>query len=238
VVDHVTSPTALVFPVAQIAAECARRGVDVLVDGAHAPGMLPLDVQAMGRAGVTYYAGNLHKWVCAPKGGGFLWVRPDRRGTVHPVVISHWLGEGMDKEFGWQGTRDISAWLTSPRAISYIAETWGWQRMREQNHAMAVWAQRMLCQRLGVESIGPVDGSLLGAMSTVSLPPALGGAVEEEPAREAMQRRLYSEFRVEAPLVPWGGRRFVRVSCQVYNTPGEYERLADALCALAGEVAQ
>src|SRR3954467_11181002 len=102
VIDHVTSPTATVFPVEQIVRDCAARGVDVLIDGAHAPGMVPLDIEAIGAA---YYAGNLNKWAFAPRGAAFLWVRPDRQAAIHPAVISHHYGEGFASEFSWQGTR-------------------------------------------------------------------------------------------------------------------------------------
>jgi hypothetical protein len=109
-VDHVTSPTAIRLPIERIVDVCAARGVDVLIDGAHAPGMLELDIEAIGAA---YYAGNLHKWVGAPPGAAFLWVRPDRQAHVHPTVISHFLDEGLAAEFAWQGTRDVSAWLAA-----------------------------------------------------------------------------------------------------------------------------
>ncbi len=228
VIDHVTSPTGLVFPVEAIAARCAARGVKVLVDGAHAPGMLDLDVPQVGAA---YYAGNLHKWVCAPKGTAFLWVRPDKQAAVHPLVISHHLGEGFAREFGWQGTRDLAAWLAAPRAAAYF-EDLGWERVRAHNHALAAWAHRLLCDCWGVEPISPLDGRMLGSMATVLLPASLQRMTEVE-GRE-LQQRLYDEFRVEAPLMLWNGRWLLRVSCQVYNVPAEYERVADVIGRVSG----
>src|SRR5258706_5541359 len=141
VIDHVTSPTSLIFPVEQIVAACAQRGVDVLIDGAHAPGMLPLNVAQIGAA---YYAGNLHKWTCGPKGSGFLWARPDRQARVHPVAVSHLFGQGFAREFSWQGARGLSTWLAVPRALEFMAEL-GWERVRSPNHAKANWVQQMLC---------------------------------------------------------------------------------------------
>jgi isopenicillin-N epimerase len=228
VIDHITSPTALIFPVEQIAAECARRGVDVLVDGAHAPGMVPLDVP---RVGVAYYAGNLHKWACAPKGCGFLWVRPDRQAGVHPLVISHHLGEGFSREFGWQGTRDVSAWLSVPRALQFMAEL-GWDGIMGHNHAMARWVQQMLCKAWGVTPISPADGSMLGSMASIPMPPPLDRLTEAEAMD--LQQRLYTTHRIEVPIMLWGGRAFIRPCCQVYNTPDEYEQLARVIPALAG----
>ncbi|MDB5303386.1 MAG: Aminotransferase [Phycisphaerales bacterium] len=228
VIDHVTSPTGLVFPVEQIIAGCMNRKnpVDVLVDGAHVPGMLPLNV---GKLGAAYYAANLHKWVCAPKGSAFLWVRPDLQPAVHPAVISHHLGEGFSREFGWQGTRDLSSWFTIPRAMEFMAEL-GWERVMDHNHRMAAWAHRMLVERWKVEPISPLDGSMLGSTATVRLPDPLDGMDAAQSA--ALQQRLYSEFGIEVPLV-WNEGWTLRVSCQVYNTAAQYERLAEVIETIA-----
>jgi isopenicillin-N epimerase len=163
VIDHVTSPTAIVFPVEAIVAGCNARGVEVLVDGAHAPGMLPLEVPKIGAA---YYTGNLHKWPCAPKGCAFLWVRPDRREGVHPLVVSHHFGEGLAREFGWQGTRDLSAWLTAPRALEFMAEL-GWEAVRTHNHAMAVWVQqRWAIDRINGDGASPAAAGSIGRIGS------------------------------------------------------------------------
>jgi isopenicillin-N epimerase len=230
VIDHVTSPTGLVFPVAEVAAACASRGVDVLVDGAHAPGMLDLDLPALG---VAWYAGNLHKWTCAPKGCGFVWARPDRAAELHPTVISHNFGQGLAKEFNWQGTRDTSAWLTIPAALAFMSAL-GWERVRRHNHALATWAHRMLVDRFGVEPVSPLDGSLLGATATVRLPGRLASLDEAQTA--ALQQDLYTTDRIEVPLVPWQGTLHLRVSCQVYNRPEDYHRLADVVMRRAQDV--
>ena len=229
VLDHVTSPTALIFPVNEIVAGCAQRGVDVLIDGAHAPGMLPLDVPSIGAA---YYTGNLHKWAAAPKGTGFLWVRPDKQAPIHPLIVSHFYGEGFAKEFGWQGTRDLAAWLTVPRGLQFMSEL-GWERAREHNHAMAAWVQAMLCDKWKVEPISPLDGQLLGSMATVRLPGKLAALSEAQ--GQVLQRKLYDRYQVEAPIMIWGGTSFVRPCCQVYNTPDEYHRLGNAILELKRE---
>jgi isopenicillin-N epimerase len=263
VIDHVTSPTALVMPIENIIAGCAKRGVDVLVDGAHGPGMLAMDI---GKLAPAYYAGNLHKWTCAPKGCGFVWVRPDRRAIqppeavsklsgrrgqshflprspenwdsprqfrskIHPLVISHHFEQGMAKEFSWQGTRDISAWLAAPLAIEYFAEL-GWERVMAHNHAMAVWVQQMLCERWNVTPISPADGTMLGAMATVALPAALQRLTENELGE--LQQRLHDEQRVEGALLRWAGRNYVRPCCQIYNVAEEYERLGEILKEVRG----
>jgi isopenicillin-N epimerase len=228
VIDHVTSPTGMVFPVAEIVRACAARGVDVLVDGAHAPGMLGLDVAALGAA---YYAGNLHKWCCAPKGCGFLWVRPDRQKGVHPCVVSHFYTEGIVPEFGWQGTRDISAWLAIPAALAFMAGL-GWDAVRRHNRGLAAWAHAMLCGRLGTEPLSPLDGRLLGSTATVRLPGGL--ATMDEPEALRVQQSLYSDDGVEVPLFKWQGAWHLRVSCQAYNEAAEYERLAGVISRRAG----
>ena len=226
-VDHVTSATALVFPVETIIGECAKRGVDVIVDGAHAPGMVPLNVEQLGAA---YYAGNLHKWTCGPKGAGFIHVRKDRQAAVHPNVVSHFLGQGIVKEFGWQGTRDISAWLAVPKAIEFMSSL-GWERVMRHNHALATWAHQRLVKKWNVEPISPLDGSLLGSMATMRLPGKLSKMSEDETA--VVQQRLYSEHGVEAPLFPFAGEVMLRVACQVYNRPDHIERLGEAVLRLA-----
>jgi isopenicillin-N epimerase len=228
VIDHVTSPTALVFPVGEIVRRCRARGVDVLIDGAHAPGMLPLDVTSLGAA---YYAANLHKWCLCPKGTAFIWTSPAHQADVHPTVISHGLDSGYAKEFDWQGTRDLSAWLSAPAALAFLGE-FGWDAVLAHNHAMAAWAHRMLVDRWHVEPVTPLDGSLLGSMATVRLPGRL--ATLDGAAMAALQQRLHDEYRVEVPLIDWPGGAMLRVSCQLYNTPADYERLGDVIAGLAG----
>ena len=223
VIDHVTSPTALVFPVERITAICAARGIDVLVDGAHAPGMLPLDVP---RIGATYYTGNLHKWVCAPKGCAFLWVHPDRQAQVHPTTVSHFWGEGFAKEFDWQGTRDISGWLTLPAALEFMSQ-FGWDDVRAHNHQLAVWVQKSLCDRWNVKPLSPIDGSMIGSMATVRLPAPLDRLSVVQSMQ--LQQTLYTEHRIEVPVMCWRGQTFVRPCCQIYNLPEEYQRLAEVI---------
>ena len=225
VIDHVTSPTALVFPIQQIIDRCATRGIDVLVDGAHAPGMVDLDIESLGAA---YYSANLHKWACAPMGTAMLWVRPDRQAAIHPTTVSHYYGEGMAAEFSWQGTRDMSGWLAAPTAIEYF-EQYGWQRVREHNHQMAMWVQRMLCDRwnsLGVQPTTPLDGSMIGSMTTLRLPDRMR-EIFASPAD--LHDRLYDAFSIEVPIFDWDDAWWIRASCQIYNTPDDYERLADAV---------
>jgi isopenicillin-N epimerase len=220
-IDHVTSQTALIMPVERLVRELASRGIDTLIDGAHAPGMLPLHLRDLGAA---YYTGNLHKWVCAPKGAAFLYVRENRRRSVHPVSISHGANSPRTDrsrfllEFDWTGTFDPSAWLSVPAALSFFSP----DSMR-RNHDLALRARDLLCSALSIAP--PAPESMLGTMAAVPLPDGDG---------EALQDALFFSHQIEVPIFPWPAppARVLRVSAQVYNEVGDYEKLAEALRAL------
>jgi len=229
IVDHVTSPTALRFPVEQIAADCRAAGVLCLVDGAHAPGMLDLDID---RIDCDWYTGNLHKWVCAPRGCAFLVANPRVLSWTHPETTSHQHGQGLALEADWQGTRDFSAWLSIPAALDFIASGGpAASSLARRNIALARWAHEMLCDAWRVEPLSPLDGSMLGSMATV---PAPAGIRNVFACASDFQAHLYGTHRIEVPVIDWGGRLHLRVSAQAYNTPDDYLLLAGAVCASAG----
>jgi len=224
IVDHVCSKSALVLPLAAICAALRRRGVPVLADGAHAPGLLALDLDSLG---ASWYAGNCHKWLFAPKGCGFLWAAPDAAAGLAPLTISNLHGAGFPAEFDWTGTRDPSAYLAVSAALAFHRSLGG-AALRARNRRLALAAARMLARAWKVEL--PAPAALLGSM--VSLPlPVLGGAGPE--AALALNRRLWRRHRIEVPVFPLDGRLHARISAQAYNEAGDYERLASAILGLA-----
>ncbi len=216
VVSHVTSPTALVLPVEEICEAARRAGVLSVVDGAHAPGHLQLDVTALG---ADIYAGNCHKWLCAPKGSGFLWAREEHQEWIEPLVVSWGYHDesGFGERHGWQGTRDPSAYLAVPAAI----EAW---------RAFDLAASRELAdeaeRRLGTLGLRPLRGARSPLMRVLTVRTS-------DPA--ALWRRLYDQHRVEVPVYEWEGSTLLRVSIGPYNDEVDLERLVEAVRAtLAG----
>ena len=235
-IDHVTSQTAVVNPVAEVVREMSARGVETLVDGAHAPGMIPLQLEALGAA---YYTGNLHKWVCAPKGSAFLWVRADKRRTVRPVAISHGANSPRPDrsryhlEFDWTGTSDPTPMLCVPDALRFIASLvpGGWPAVMERNRELALRARDILAAALRVEHA--VGDRFVGSMAALQLP---DGSAERPPALygDPLQDTLLFDHQIEVPVVPWPEppSRLLRISAQLYNTEAEYRRLASVLTGL------
>jgi isopenicillin-N epimerase len=231
--DHITSQTALIFPVERLVAELQQRGVDTLVDGAHAPGQIPLDVAKIGAA---YYTGNLHKWVCAPKGAAFLYVRENRRIGIHPIAISHGANatrrdrSRYHLEFDWTGTSDPSAWLAVPDSLRFMASLaeGGWPEVMSRNRRLALEARDLLRDTLGIEN--PAPDEMLGAMAALPLP---DGDQSSAPSLygDPLQDTLLYQYGIEVPIVPWPQppKRVLRISAQLYNELDDYRRLAAAL---------
>ena len=232
-IDHITSQTALILPVERIVKELAARGVDTLIDGAHAAGFVPLDLREIGAA---YYTGNLHKWVCAPKGAAFLYVRENRRRGIRPVSISHGANsQRTDRsrfllEFDWTGTDDPTAWLCVPAALAFMDQHGGWPDVMRRNHALALLGRDRLCDALGIPA--PAPDAMLGAMAAVPLPDGMPYPAAIIPA-DPLQDKLLFEHNIEVPITPWPEppKRVLRISAQLYNELAEYERLAAVLRA-------
>lgn len=225
-VSHVTSPTALIFPIERIVVALAERGIETLVDGAHAPGMLTLDLD---RLGAAWYTGNLHKWVCAPKGAAFLHARRDRQPGIRPNTISHGANAAIDvdpaghpdgvarpgtrtryrAEFDWQGTLDPTPWLSVPEALRFVGSlvSGGWPAVMARTHALTLRARSLLAGPLGLEGGVLAPAALLG--STVALPLPIDGPLAASGTgsspldTDPLQGRLVTDHRIEVPIFPW-----------------------------------
>jgi isopenicillin-N epimerase len=222
ILDHISSHTALTLPAAAMTARCRARGVPVLIDGAHAPGAIALDVAAFG---ADWYVGNLHKWAFAPRACGFLWVAPAQRAVTHPPTISWGLDVGLTQEFDWTGTRDPSAMLSAPAGIAFMRDVLGLDAMRTWNHDLVWRMAHELSARWGQPFTTPE--SMVGCMASVALPERI--VKLGEAAAPALKDWLFHARRIEAQVLAINGRCAVRLAAQVYNDESDYERLAEAV---------
>ena len=236
--DHVTSQTGLVLPIQTLVRKLAQLGVETLVDGAHAPGMVPLNLRKLG---ATYYTGNCHKWLCAPKGAGFLCTRRDRRQSIRPLSISHGANSPRaDRsryliEFGWIGTIDPSACLSVPEALRFIGSrlTGGWAAVMKRNRRLVLGGRKMLCEALEIDS--PCPDEMIGALAAVPLPDGADAKPPRSPLYlDPLQDQFLAQYRIEVPIIPWPAppKRLLRISAQLYNSLPQYERLAVAARSL------
>jgi isopenicillin-N epimerase len=224
--SHITSPTAVIFPVEEIIARARKAGIITIIDGAHAAGQLPLHLDTLG---ADFYGGNLHKWLCAPKGAGFLYARPEMQNLVKPLVIS-W---GYESEapgastfvdhHEWWGTRDIASFLSVPAAIEFQA-IHDWETVRAACHALVCEAQERICELAGLAPLHSRSDAWFVQMACAPLPGDVDVTV--------LKRRLYEDYRVEIPVHSWQDRNLVRVSIQGYNTGRDVEALMNALSGL------
>lgn len=225
VLDHITSATGLLLPVEAMVALCRKHGVPVLVDGAHAPGQVALDLDALGALGATWYTGNAHKWLCAPKGSAILWASKEGQRDLHPAVISNGYGRGFHAEFDYTGTSDMSAHLALDACLA-IRERFGDQAIRRHNHELALEARRVLLDVLGTRGAG--SEANVGSLACVELPfgdPTVDGGVR-------LSREIWQSHRIEVPVFAHAGQLWLRVSAQIYNERDEYVRLSRVLSTM------
>ncbi len=226
--SHITSTTALIFPMEELCRAARERGIVTLIDGAHAPGQIALDIDAVG---ADFYTGNCHKWLCAPKGAGFLHARPEHHAMLDATVISWGYADGVtghtgydaylgrtvfERRLQWQGTRDIAAWLSVPAAIDFQARH-DWPAVRTRCHAQARHALEVLTARHGLEPIARDDDWV--QMVAIPVPVQDAGALKD---------RLFEESGIEIPVTSHAGQMFVRISVQGYNTAEDVEKLLAA----------
>jgi isopenicillin-N epimerase len=226
--SHITSPTALCLPVEAICQRARQQGILTLVDGAHAPGQVPIDLSRMG---VDFYAGNCHKWLSAPKGSAFLYVRPEHQSLIEPLVVSWGWGDEPSFDFGsrflnnlqWGGTVDVSAYLSVPAAI-WFQQEYDWPSVRERCHELARQALHRIGELTGLSPLYPDGGGFYHQMATMSLPAGTD--------LESLKTRLYDDYRIEIPTIDWQDRPFLRISIQGYNSAEDVDALISALKSL------
>lgn len=226
--SHITSPTALHLPVAAVCARAREAGILTVIDGAHAPGHIPLRLADLG---ADFYFGNAHKWLCSPKGAAFLYARRERQALLEPLVVGWGWGEHRTETFGsdfldyqqWLGTNDVSAYLSVPAAIDFQARH-NWTAVRAQCHALVRQALHRVGDLTGLAPLYADDAGLYHQMAAMPLPPLADAA--------AFKAQLYARHRIEIPVVEWHGRHFLRISVQGYNTQSDVDALLDALATL------
>jgi isopenicillin-N epimerase len=224
-ISHITSPTAITFPIKPLIDRARERGIMTIIDGAHAPGQIDLNLREIG---ADFYSGNLHKWLMSPKGSAFLYARREIQHLVEPLVVSWgWETEkpGTSKfidEQEWTGTRDIAAFLSVPAAIQFQRDH-DWPRVRYECHELVRDARQQVSTLTGLPLLTPDEPTWFAQMSTLPLPAC---------DLDVLQRRLYAEYRIEIPMVHWNDRCFVRVSVQGYNTRADVDTLVRALHAM------
>jgi isopenicillin-N epimerase len=222
IVDHIASPTGLVFPVKRIIRELQKKGILVLVDAAHAPGMINVSMKELNP---DFWTGNFHKWCCAPRGSAGLWVKEEHRKDIKPIISSWYLNEGYPSSFRWLGTDDYTPYLSVPAALEFM-ERLGWNRVRTHNKILVLYGRDVVNEALGTEPVMPGQDAMFEAMTLVRLPPGICKTDEEA---RVLQARLGNLLGMEACPVAWNGRGYLRLSAQAYNSPLEYDKLAGAV---------
>jgi isopenicillin-N epimerase len=229
--SHITSPTALIFPVKEICRRARAAGILSIIDGAHVLGQIPLDLTDLG---ADFYSSNAHKWLLSPKGSAFLYARQGVQPLTAPLVVSWgWesetpSGSRFIDEQEWQGTRDIAAYLSVPAAIEFM-QAHNWERVRSECHELARYARRGISQLTGLEPLSPDSPEWYAQMVSLPLPPC---------NPDVLKQRLYDEFCVEVPILTWNERQLIRISIEGYNTQADVEALVAALKALLPQVAR
>ncbi len=218
--DHITSPSGIVFPIKELIAIFKEKGIPVIIDGAHAPGLVDLDLENLG---ADYYTGNCHKWLFAPKGAAFLWVAPENRSKIHPTVISQDYEASFQEEFAWTGTRDFTPWLSIGAAIDFLNEI-GIERSRNYIKPLLIDARKIITQAMNVEYAAPIE--MLETMVAFPLP---GNPKASLKYIDTLHDIIFDEYNIEVPILQVNGHCYLRISVNIYNELSDYQKLADVL---------
>jgi isopenicillin-N epimerase len=227
--DHITSQTGLIFPIQKIIQQLQAQGIDTLIDGAHAPGMLPLNLKEIG---ATYYTGNCHKWLCAPKGAAFLYVQRQKQPEIRPLTISHGANSPLTHksrfqlEFDWTGTNDPTGYICVGEVINFMGllVPGGWDELMQRNHDLVLEGRQLICDALGIKP--PCPDEMIGAMAVIPMPEVL-----ESYTHASLHDQLFDQHRIQVQVVPWTGKHqlLLRISAQFYNSLEDYQYLAKVL---------
>jgi isopenicillin-N epimerase len=225
-ISHITSPTAIIFPIKELCSRARKAGIITIIDGAHGPGQIPLSLDDLG---ADIYCGNLHKWLCAPKGSAFLFARPEIQPLIEPLIISWgWQSENPGPSpfidlHEWAGTRDISAFLAVPEAIRF-QQDFNWDKIRSTCHCLTSELQHKIVAITGIPPLHPDSPDWFAQMGAAFLPDWIDA--------ETLQSRLFNEFNIEVPITRWNSHKLVRFSLQAYNSQEDIIKLEKVLSTL------
>lgn len=232
ILDHIASPTGLVFPISDLVARLHESDTMVLVDGAHAPGMVDLHLDSLD---ADFWTGNFHKWCCAPRGSAGLWVGEDHRKTISPLITSWYENDGYPSSFRWLGTNDYTPFLATPAALRFMGEL-GWDRIRVHNRRLARLGRGMIESAFEtIPVVDPKHDTLFEAMTLVRLP---DGVVTTDDEARLLQKQIAEQLSIEALPLAWNNQGYLRLSAQVYNSPADFERLSKGLPHVLGKSRQ
>jgi len=226
IIDHITSPTGIIFPIEKIIPIFNERGIPIMIDGAHVPGMIDLDLSSLG---ADYFTGNCHKWLYTPKGSAFLWVDKKHQSKIHPTVISHDYGNGYMKEFDWTGTLDPTAWLSIPAGITFQKKL-GVQESRKYGRALILEAREKLNSEFGLSSAAPDE--LLGNLYTIPFEISMPLSRAD---LHGLRDKIFANYKIEVPALTANGKAFLRISANAYNYSAEYDALIAAMKTIFAE---
>lgn len=232
-IDYITSATGIIFPVNKLTRALQEKGVQVMIDGAHAPGMVQLNIQ---ETGAEYFGGNCHKWICTPKGSAFLYVREDMQKNIHPLIISQTYDKPVGSkrwsgQFMWTGTSDYTPWLCIPEAIDFMGSLMGsWEKLREYNRNLVLLGRNLVLQKLN--AFAPSPDSMIGSLSTIQLPIPYKQPEYSFNYTHPVGTLLYSKYGIQIPIHMWPEKDtkvWIRISAQAYNSPEQMQYLAGAI---------
>lgn len=226
VMDHITSPTGLIFPIDKVISVCRSRGILTVIDAAHTPGMLPVDLSDENN-NPDFWTGNFHKWVYAPKSAAALYIHPQHTGKIRPLITSLFHGNGLQEEFSWMGTYDPTAYLSVPAGIDFM-NSLGVERVMQHNRKLVRYGQQIVSEALGTSPPVPDQPDLYGAMALIALP-AGRFKIENQNFGLPLMDKLYEAYNIEVPFTCFNGNGFIRISAQVFNQPDDYQYLASVI---------